>query len=140
MIQTLHWTIGTKAVSASASQIAAEVAQQLRMLAASGLVTRVLIDSKLGQATGGTGISFDWTAARGVLSEAGKGLDLIVAGGLDAENVGHAIAALSPWGVDVASGVESSPGRKSPEKLATFLINARGEHCLRPADSDSSRL
>jgi phosphoribosylanthranilate isomerase len=85
----------------------------------------VLIDSKIGEASGGTGVAFDWKAAGAVLAEAGNGLEMIVAGGLRPQNVAEAIASLSPWGVDVASGVESSPGHKSPEKLAAFIRMAR---------------
>jgi phosphoribosylanthranilate isomerase len=118
LIQTLHWQADTNGASA------AVVAQQLKEIAASGLVDRVLIDSKVGSATGGTGISFDWNAARTTLAEA-DGLKLIVAGGLRPENVAAAIRRLNPWGVDVASGVEQSPGRKSPEKLAAFIRAAQ---------------
>jgi len=131
IIQAVSWTVQpVDSIDPSddagwAAQSAAEVAERLRTLAASGLVTRVLVDSKVGAASGGTGVPFDWAAARAVLSAAGKGLDLIVAGGLNPENVAQAIAELSPWGVDVASGVESSPGRKSAEKLAAFLSAAR---------------
>jgi phosphoribosylanthranilate isomerase len=84
-----------------------------------------LIDSKVGSAIGGTGVSFDWNAARTTLAEAGAGLKLIVAGGLNQDNVADAIRRLAPWGVDVASGVEQSPGHKSPEKLAAFIHAAR---------------
>jgi phosphoribosylanthranilate isomerase len=52
-------------------------------------------------------------------------LKLVVAGGLHPTNVGEAIAALRPWGVDVASGVEASPGRKDPAKVRALVENAR---------------
>ena len=119
LIQTVHWQVDAEAASA------AVVAQQLRQIDADGLVGRVLIDTKVGSNLGGTGVSFDWDAARATLAEAGTGLKLIVAGGLRAENVADAIRRLNPWGVDVASGVEQSPGRKSPEKLAAFIRAAR---------------
>jgi phosphoribosylanthranilate isomerase len=119
IIQTLHWDIDGDGTEA-------EVAQQLKALAAEGLVDRVLIDSKVGSATGGTGVSFDWNVARKVLAEAAAGLKLIVAGGLRQDNVTEAIRRLDPWGVDVASGVEAEPGRKSREKLSAFIRAARG--------------
>jgi phosphoribosylanthranilate isomerase len=118
LIQTVHWQVGDGAS-------AVVVAQHLKAIAADGLVDRVLIDSKVGAALGGTGVSFDWNAARSVLAEAGAGLKLIVAGGLQQDNVADAILRLNPWGVDVASGVEESPGRKSPEKLAAFIQATR---------------
>jgi phosphoribosylanthranilate isomerase len=118
LIQTVHWQVDAVASAAA-------IAQQLSEIAAEGLVDRVLIDSKVGSATGGTGISFDWNAARATLAEAGARLRLIVAGGLHQDNVADAILRLSPWGVDVASGVEEVPGRKSPEKLSAFIRAAR---------------
>jgi phosphoribosylanthranilate isomerase len=119
IIQTIHWQVDANGASA------ALVAQQLHEIAAEGLVDRVLIDSKVGAATGGTGVSFDWAAARRTFAAAGEDLKLIVAGGLRHENVAEAIQGLNPWGVDVASGVESVPGRKSPERLAEFIRKAR---------------
>ena len=119
LIQTVHWNLDTDGASA------AIVAAELRSIAADGLVDRVLIDSKIGAALGGTGVSFDWDAAQTVFAEAAPELKLIVAGGLRPENVADAIQRLSPWGVDVASGVESEPGKKSPEKLAAFISKAR---------------
>jgi phosphoribosylanthranilate isomerase len=119
LIQTVHWDLDGDGASAAA------VAQQLREIAADGIVNRVLIDSKVGAATGGTGVSFDWKAARPTLAEATTGLKLIVAGGLNQDNVADAIRGLAPWGVDVASGVEQSPGRKDPEKLSAFIRAAR---------------
>jgi phosphoribosylanthranilate isomerase len=69
----------------------------------------------------GSGQVFDWTLAEG----APDGLRLILAGGLTPANVGDAIAAVHPWGVDVATGVESEPGRKDPRKLRAFVAAAR---------------
>lgn len=124
IIQTIHWQVDVEDSTTSAA--ATDIARQLRQLNEEGIVDRVLIDSKVGQATGGTGIPFDWEKARAVLTQNAGHLKLIVAGGLRPENVAEAIQRLNPWGVDVASGVESEPGRKSPEKLAAFIKNARG--------------
>jgi phosphoribosylanthranilate isomerase len=124
LIQTVHWQVDGDAASAAVPS-ATVVAQQLRQIDADGLVGRVLIDAKVGPALGGTGVCFNWDAARATLAEADTGLKLIVAGGLRPENVADAIRRLNPWGVDVASGVEESPGRKSPEKLAAFIRAAR---------------
>jgi phosphoribosylanthranilate isomerase len=124
LIQSVHWQVDADAASAAVAS-ATVIAEQLRQIDADGLVGRVLIDAKVGPALGGTGVSFDWDAARAAFAEAGTGLKLIVAGGLRPENVADAIRRLKPWGVDVASGVEQSPGRKSPEKLAAFIRAAR---------------
>jgi len=119
LIQTLHWHVGEDA------QSAADLEAQLQAIAAEPALTRVLIDAKVGHALGGTGHTFDWAAAKRALASASGKLDLIVAGGLRPENVAEAIQTLAPWGVDVASGVESEPGRKDPGKLKQFLENAR---------------
>jgi len=66
---------------------------------------------------GGTGKTFDWSVAR----EAKKFGTIILAGGLTPENVGRAIREVEPYGVDVASGVESAPGIKDPAKLRAFF-------------------
>ena len=120
IIQTLHWTVAPATESP-----AAQLASQIERIARLGFADRILIDSKVGAATGGTGVAFDWTAARALFASAPSGLHLIVAGGLNAENVAHAIAQLNPWGVDVSSGIESSPGRKDPALLARFIQSAR---------------
>jgi phosphoribosylanthranilate isomerase len=117
LIQTLHWTVG--------SNNGAALGEDLRKIASSGVTKRVLIDSRVGQAGGGTGVVFDWAAARAVLAENAGGLKVIVAGGLRPENVGEAICELTPWGVDVVSGVEATAGRKDPERLASFLRIAK---------------
>jgi phosphoribosylanthranilate isomerase len=70
---------------------------------------------------GGTGQPFDWSLAEGVSEVA----PVILAGGLNPTNVADAIRAVRPWAVDVASGVESSPGVKDPEKMARFVAAVR---------------
>lgn len=119
IIQTLHWTLNDPA---SGQRIAEELVALERL----GIADRVLIDSKAGVASGGTGVAFDWRAARSVFANAPAGIQVIVAGGLNPDNVAEAIAALAPRGVDVATGVESSPGRKDPALVAAFIRNARG--------------
>ncbi|MGC9962202.1 MAG: phosphoribosylanthranilate isomerase [Acidimicrobiales bacterium] len=69
----------------------------------------------------GSGRVFDWRLAEG----APKGRRLVLAGGLDATNVGEAIRTVHPWGVDVSTGVESSPGKKDPSKIRAFVQAAR---------------
>jgi len=68
----------------------------------------------------GSGQAFDWSLAEDVPSD----LRMIVAGGLTTDNVVDAIRVARPWGVDVVSGVESSPGRKDPVKLRAFIAKA----------------
>lgn len=87
----------------------------------------------------GSGKVFDWNLA----GDAPDSLKLILAGGLTPENVAGAIAEVEPWGVDVASGVERSPGKKDPLAVKRFIENAnaaepelyRGEDDL-PYDQD----
>lgn len=101
-----------------------EAAQQAGESTTDANVDAVLIDSRTATAVGGTGIAFDWAAASQTLFANGKGR-LIAAGGLNPENVAEAIATLRPWGVDVASGVEESPGRKDPVRVRAFVAAAR---------------
>ncbi len=75
-----------------------------------------LLDSYVPGVRGGTGETFEWELAR---AHRGK-TPMILSGGLNAGNVAAAIAAVRPYAVDVASGVESSPGVKDPEQLAAF--------------------
>jgi phosphoribosylanthranilate isomerase len=80
-----------------------------------------LFDAHRPGVPGGTGESFDWGLVAGRRSQ----IPFLLAGGLTPENVGEAIAAARPWGVDVVSGVEAEPGRKDPERLAAFVEAAR---------------
>jgi len=70
---------------------------------------------------GGTGVPFDWSLAEGVSDVA----PVILAGGLDPDNVADAIRAVRPYAVDVASGVETEPGVKSASKMARFIARAK---------------
>lgn len=119
IIQTVHWTIGEDDRSAEI------VSRQLGDLATADPGARVLIDAKIGASpSGGTGVPFDWEGARSVFASR-AGLRLILAGGLRPENVAEAIRTLHPWGVDVASGVEISPGQKDWNRVRDFVRNAR---------------
>ncbi|MFH0981342.1 MAG: phosphoribosylanthranilate isomerase [Planctomycetota bacterium] len=83
----------------------------------------VLLDARVPGKQGGTGIILDWHAiaqarGRGEL----EGLPpLILAGGLDPDNISRAVALVRPWGVDVSSGVETRPGRKNRTAVADFV-------------------
>jgi phosphoribosylanthranilate isomerase len=70
---------------------------------------------------GGTGQTAPWH----LLANFDPGVPVILAGGLTPDNVAEAIRIVRPYAVDVASGVESSPGRKDPDKLRRFIENAR---------------
>jgi len=103
---------------------------QLRGAMAEPAVWAVLIDAAKSGESGGLGITFDWAHAGGILRRTLDGINgekprLIVAGGLNAGNVGEAINAFRPWGVDVASGVEAVPGKKDAAKLREFISAAR---------------
>ncbi|MCX6522308.1 MAG: phosphoribosylanthranilate isomerase [Actinobacteria bacterium] len=69
----------------------------------------------------GSGQVFDWS----LLADLPEGPRYILAGGLDPDNVGLAVATANPWGVDVSSGVERGPGRKDPLKVKAFVERAR---------------
>ncbi len=69
----------------------------------------------------GSGEVFDWSLMESLPMD----LDVLLAGGLNPDNVAAAVQRVQPWGVDVASGVESSPGRKDPTALRLFIQNAK---------------
>ena len=86
----------------------------------------VLIDSHVEGQFGGTGRAAPWELLKGF----DPGVPLILAGGLTPENVAEVIELVRPWGVDVASGVESAPGVKDPGKAAAFVKNVRSAAAL----------
>jgi len=79
------------------------------------------VDASVKGAYGGTGITADWSGAAGLA----KQYPLLLAGGLTPENVAYAVRQVRPWGVDVASGVESSPGVKDASKMKAFVQAVR---------------
>lgn len=85
--------------------------------AAAALADRILFEG----ATSGRGVLADWRTA----AIAARRIPLILAGGLTPANVADAVAAVRPAGVDVSSGVESSPGRKDPARIRDFIAAAR---------------
>ena len=79
-------------------------------------------------AVSGQGVTSDWTAAARLARES----QLILAGGLRPDNVATAISSVRPFGVDVSSGVEAQPGKKSPALIAAFVAAARDAHARLP--------
>lgn len=73
---------------------------------------------------GGAGAKFDWALAREARERFPR-LNIVLAGGLNPDNVADAVRTVDPWAVDVASGVEAGPGIKDAAKLDAFLKNAR---------------
>jgi len=84
----------------------------------------LLVDAHVKGAYGGTGETSDWILAQHLAMQT----PILLAGGLNPDNVAAAVAAVGPWGVDVASGVESSPGIKEPAKISAFVSAARAEN------------
>jgi phosphoribosylanthranilate isomerase len=84
-------------------------------------VPTLLVDAAVKGAYGGTGVTADWSA----VAELAKRYPLLLAGGLTSENVAVAVRQVKPWGVDVASGVETSPGVKDTSKMKAFAQAVR---------------
>jgi phosphoribosylanthranilate isomerase len=85
----------------------------------------VFLDSGTAQQPGGTGKAFDWARAAPLAAEMKRHVNVVVAGGMTPGNVGEALRILKPWGVDVVSGVEASPGKKDPDKVRAFIAAVR---------------
>jgi phosphoribosylanthranilate isomerase len=111
-------------------EIVAQIAKSVRFLvkaypagsphivtSASLATDTILVDGP----TPGSGHLFDWS----LVGEVPEGVRLILAGGLTPENVTDAVQTVTPWGVDVSTGVEASPGKKDPLKVKRFIERAR---------------
>ena len=99
-------------------EVIAEVVRRVSDVASRGHLA--MLDRHEHGALGGTGRTFDWGIARAIAEHH----RFLLAGGLSPENVGEAIAAVNPWGVDVSSGVETE-GVKDPKKIAAFAEEIR---------------
>lgn len=84
-------------------------------------VAAILLDAWSPTAHGGTGLTFNWEVAASV-AQTGC---IILAGGLTPDNVADAVRQVRPYAVDVSSGVESSPGKKDPQLVQTFIRLAK---------------
>lgn len=94
-----------------------------------------LLDTHVSGKQGGTGVTFDWALTKERMTR----IPLILSGGLDAENVAAAIDAVEPYAVDVASGTESAPGVKDPERITAFVDAVHAADAAREAaDADAA--
>ena len=84
-----------------------------------------LLDAYSAAGHGGTGEQFNWDLA---IAAKNRGRPIVLAGGLTPENIRAAITQVQPFGVDVSSGVEISPGRKDPEKVRKFVAEAKAAY------------
>jgi phosphoribosylanthranilate isomerase len=113
IIKTAHVS-STKTVEG----IVSEIAMGYRLLPRHDFVC--LVDSKVGDAYGGTGQAFDWKLAKEVSAR----FSVIIAGGLTPANVSQLLEEVRPWGVDVSTGVESN-GQKDTAKIKKFIQAVR---------------
>ena len=95
-----------------------------RALEAAKVADFVLVDTEHAGAGGGTGLTHDWKVSRSVREAIDR--PLILAGGLNPSNVREAIETVKPYGVDVASGVESGVGKKDSKLMREFIRAAKG--------------
>lgn len=97
-----------------------------------GIADRFLLDAKPpvgADLPGGNGVTFDWT----ILTSLDAGVDYMLSGGLNAENIGEALHLAQPSGIDISSGVESTPGEKDLERIHAFF------HAVRAAIDSEER-
>ena len=94
----------------------------------------MMLDTSVAGHEGGTGRTWPWAVARPLATRR----DVLLAGGLHADNVGEAISTLQPFGVDAASRLESSPGIKDPEKVRRYIEAVRQCEATRASHGDAN--
>jgi phosphoribosylanthranilate isomerase len=112
---------GFKALRPAGQQVALQRAADYARQAFPAL----LVDHASRDVYGGSGQKADW----GIAHSLAEHYPILLAGGLNPENVAQALEAVHPWGVDVASGVESEPGVKDPAKMRKFVLAAEQAVC-----------
>lgn len=139
----LHGDEGPAFCREAARRTGAKVMKAVRMKDAASLrelepfgVDYHLLDAYVAGRRGGTGETFAWDLA----SAHDRSVPLVLSGGLSADNVGEAIAAVRPFAVDTASRTEASPGRKDPAKLTAFFraVEERSTEAPRAAEPEAS--
>jgi phosphoribosylanthranilate isomerase len=109
--------LGSRAYKAFRGTAGIETDERIRTAAAPAF----LIDASVKELYGGSGTQADWAEAAKLAARH----PFLLAGGLKAENVAEATRQVRPWGVDVASGVESAPGTKDPARVLAFIQSVR---------------
>ena len=89
------------------------------------VASAILLDSTARWSEGETREPLEWRLAQRIVSSHGHAMAVILSGGLTPDNVARAVGVVRPYGVDVNSGVEASPGRKDPDKVRRFIDQAR---------------
>lgn len=87
-----------------------------------GLVSAMLLDTKIADLKGGTGQAFDWGLA---ISAKENDIPLILAGGINSDNIKKAVKMVNPYALDISSGVESEPGKKDYNKMQDIIALAK---------------
>ncbi len=113
--------LGDRAFKALRPADAAALEAALSRLAPRFQPPALLIDAYQADGFGGSGQKADWNLAKPLA----RLKPILLAGGLTPENVAKAIQQVRPWGVDVASGVESAPGKKDPKRVTAFIHAAK---------------
>lgn len=113
--------LGNMAFKAIRPKDGDEMIAYLRRYMACSRAPAYLVDAAVPGEYGGTGRVADWK----MVYSLAKRMPILLAGGLTADNVASAIAQVKPWGVDVASGVESEPGGKDSQKIQEFVAAVR---------------